>query len=206
MAFISATYAGAYVTADDLKDGKHRQVVIASAEVETLGHGDNAQVKVVLGLKNLAGTNWRKKLPLNKTNAAMIAAIFGDDTASWHGRTIEVWAELVPFQGRLVNGLKARPVPSQSPAITAPSRGEGIPDEPDSTVLPPEPEPQQLPGNEGSVPALKPSPEAMYAVGGVSLAAPRERKPRNAYAGVHAKPKGKPRTALEDDLDDAIIF
>ena len=163
-------------------------------------------MKVVLGLKNRAGANWPRKLPLNKTNAAMIASIFGDDTASWHGRTIEVWAELVPFQGRLVNGLKVRPVPSQSPAIMAPSGGGGIPDEPDGTVIPPKPDPQQMPGIEESTRAGKPSPEAMYAVGGVPPAAPRERKPRNAYAHPHAKPTGKSRAALKDDLDDEIPY
>jgi hypothetical protein len=73
-------------------------------------------------------------------------------------------------------------------------------------VLPPEPEPQLLPGIEEPAPALKPSPEAMFAVGGVLTAAPRERKPRNAYARPNAKPTGKSRAALEDDLDDEIPY
>ena len=34
MALVSATYAGAYVTADELKDGKHRQAVIATPKLK----------------------------------------------------------------------------------------------------------------------------------------------------------------------------
>lgn len=76
--------------------------------------------------------------------------------------------------------------------------------EPDGTVLPPDPEPQQMPGTEAT-PAVKPPPEAMYAVAGPP-AALRERKPRNAYAGVRAKQSRKSRSALEDDLDDKIPY
>jgi len=70
--------------------------------------------------------------------------------------------------------------------------------EPDGTVLPLAPEPQQSPGIEEPAPAVKPSDEASLAVRGVPLAVPRERKPRNAYAGMRAKQSGKSRSALED--------
>ena len=49
----------------------------------------------------------------------------------------------------------------------------------------------------------KPSPEAMYAVGGAPPAAPRERKPRNAYAPARPRRSGAP-TDLEALLDDEI--
>jgi hypothetical protein len=62
-----------------------------------------------------------------------------------------------------------------------------------------------MPGIEESTRAGKPSPTAYSADGGVAPAAPRERKPRNAYARLH-KPTGKPRAALEDDLDDEILY
>jgi len=78
--------------------------------------------------------------------------------------------------------------------------------EPEGTVLPLAPEPRQGPGLEEPAPAVKPSGEALLAVRGVPLAAPRERKHRNAYAGKRAKQTGKPRTALEDDLDDKIVY
>jgi hypothetical protein len=61
-------------------------------------------------------------------------------------------------------------------------------------------------GRSGPEGGPKASPEAMYAVGGVPPAAPRERKPRNAYAHLHAKPAGKSRAALKDDLDDEIPY
>jgi hypothetical protein len=74
---------------------------------------------------------------------------------------------------------------------------------PDGTVLSLEPEPQQTPVIEGPAPALNLS-EPMKGVGGVPLAAPRVRNPRNAYGRLHAKQRGKPRTALEDYLDDEV--
>jgi hypothetical protein len=78
--------------------------------------------------------------------------------------------------------------------------------EPNGTVIVPEPEPQRMPGIEDPTPAAKPSAEALFAVGGVPPAAPRERKPRNAYAHSHAKSTGKPGAALKDDLDDEIPY
>jgi hypothetical protein len=74
--------------------------------------------------------------------------------------------------------------------------------EPDGTPVPPEPEPQR----EDFEPTAKASAEQMYAVGGVPPASPRERKPRNAYAHLHAKPAGKLRAALKDELDDEIPY
>ncbi len=62
------------------------------------------------------------------------------------------------------------------------------------------PAPQQL---EAPAPAAKASPEAMYAVGGAPPAAPRERKPRNAYAPARPRRSGAP-TDLEALLDDEI--
>ena len=47
----------------------------------------------------------------------MVAA-FGDDTDGWPGKTIEVWAENVMFQGRLVPGIKLMAVGS-APAAAA---------------------------------------------------------------------------------------
>jgi len=97
-----------------------------------------------------------------------------------------------------VPGKKVMPLSSQGPATAAPSRAGGIPD---GTAVPAEQPGIEEPTREG-----KPSPSAMYAVGGIPPAAPRERKPRDAYARAGAKPTGKPRAATEDDLDDEIPY
>jgi hypothetical protein len=131
MARISEVYAGQYISAAELDGGKRRQAVIAAVEVAAVGQGDDAAKKVVLSLKNRAGIAWPRRLVLNKTNANLLAAAFGDETRGWSGHGIEVWAERVMFQGKLVPGLKVIPLPSQEAAIAAPSRGGGIPDGPD---------------------------------------------------------------------------
>ena len=133
MARISEVYAGQYISAAELQ-GKRRQVVITTAEVEPVGQGDNAAAKVVLSLKNRNGVAWPRQLVLNKTNANLLAAAFGDETRDWSGHVIEVWAEPVMYQGKLVPGIKVMPLPSQGAAIAAPSRGGGIPDEPDTNT------------------------------------------------------------------------
>jgi hypothetical protein len=129
MARISEVYAGQYIRAAELHGGKRRQAVIAAVEVAPIGQGDNASEKVVLSLKNRAGIAWPRQLVLNKTNANLLAAAFGDDTKDWSGHALEVWAEPVMYQGKLVPGIKVMPLASQGPGITGPASGGGIPDE-----------------------------------------------------------------------------
>jgi hypothetical protein len=132
MARISEIYSGQYITAAELHGGKRRQAVIAAVEIASIGQGDNASDKVVLSLKNRAGLAWPRQLVLNKTNANLCAAAFGDETRGWPGHPLEVWAELVMFQGKLVPGIKVMPLPFQGPGSTGPASGGGGPDESDT--------------------------------------------------------------------------
>ena len=132
MTRISEVYAGQYINGAELDGSKRRQAVIAAVEVAAVGQGDDAAKKVVLSLKTRAGIAWPRQLVLNKTNANLLAAAFGDETRDWPGHGIEVWAEKVMFQGKLVAGIKVMPSASQEAVIAAPSRGGGIPDEPDT--------------------------------------------------------------------------
>lgn len=126
MAKISEVYSGAYVTAAELTPGRRITAVVAGAEVTVVGQGDAASQKVVLSLKNRAGVQWPRQLVCNKSNATLLAAAFGDETREWPGHTLEIWAEPVMYQGKLVPGIKVMPLPSQGPTI-APSRGSDIP-------------------------------------------------------------------------------
>ena len=56
-----------------------------------------------------------KQLIVNKTNGALLAAWFGDDTDQWLGREIEIYADKAPMQGRIVDCLRVR-LPQQSAA------------------------------------------------------------------------------------------
>jgi hypothetical protein len=121
---ISEVYAGQFVNAAELPMGRRVGAVITAASAQTVGQGDQASIKIVLGLEAHDGRAWPKQVVLNKTNAVMLAAVMGDDTAAWVGQSIEIWRERVMFAGKLVDGLRmaaASPPPAgRSAAIPMP--------------------------------------------------------------------------------------
>src|ERR1700681_1737287 len=95
---------GDFVSSGELPDGRRVAALIHNASVEEVGQ--EQQRKVVLVLVSLDGRAWPRKLVLNKTNAGLLAAAFGDDTIARPGRAIEVWKEAVSFQGKIMPGVK----------------------------------------------------------------------------------------------------
>ena len=108
MAKVSDVYAGDYVAAAELQNKGRISALIVEADVEAVGQ-DQTQ-KVVLVLKNPDGRTWPRRLVLNKTNGLILASAYGDDTNAWPGQAVEVWAEPVQFQGRMVQGIKLAPM------------------------------------------------------------------------------------------------
>jgi hypothetical protein len=121
---ISDIYAGDYITAAQLQ-GRRVPAVISTAEAEEVGQ-DRAQ-KVVLRLRSPDGRAWPRGLVLNKTNGLMLAAAYGDDTAAWIGQAIEVWAEPVQFQGKIVQGVKVAASLLRPQAAAIPLAGPASP-------------------------------------------------------------------------------
>ena len=60
-------------------------------------------------------TKGPKGLVLNVTNAKTIVKVYGDDTANWTGRPIEIYPTQVEFKGDLVDGIRIR-VPDVEPS------------------------------------------------------------------------------------------
>ncbi len=50
---------------------------------------------------------------LNKTNANMLAHLFGPETKEWNGKNIEVYTEAVSFQGKVVDAIRLREAPEK---------------------------------------------------------------------------------------------
>jgi hypothetical protein len=127
MAKVSETYAGTYLNASELLPLRKRRIgVVHGASVEAVGNDQDN--KIVLELVSSKGEPWPKSVILNKTNAMQMAAAFGDDTDQWPGKTIEVWAENVMFQGKFVPGIRvqaasaaALPAMASAAASTAPN-------------------------------------------------------------------------------------
>ena len=64
---------------------------------------------------------------LNKTNALMISSAYGDNSDLWIGKAVELYTEQVSFQGKIVPGLRVKPVaaqvqPNPEPPATEPER------------------------------------------------------------------------------------
>ena len=55
---------------------------------------------------------------LNKTNAGMIAHIYGNSTDAWLGKPIQLHVEPVAFQGKIVDAIRVR-VPTAPAAPVA---------------------------------------------------------------------------------------
>jgi len=65
--------------------------------------GQDRQRKPVVSFAGL-----EKRLVLNKSNALVLAALFGDDTTAWRGKFVALYATKVPFQGKLVDSIRVR--------------------------------------------------------------------------------------------------
>jgi hypothetical protein len=191
---ISEVYAGHYVAAVELPVGRRITAVITSANAETVGTGDSANIRIVLELRHPDGRKWPKSLVLNKTNGTMIAAVYGDDTANWLNRAISVWREKVMFQSRLVDAIRmSAAAPELSAAAAAPpSAGNGpapVIAMPGPVAAPPPP------ADQGPIPGAAPP-----------LAQPRTvifPDGRPVYDDIPGGPGGP---GGPDDLDDAIPF
>ena len=124
---ISAAFPSNYVKAADL-DGKPRIVTIRTCVLEDLGQGNERERKPVLYFDKA-----QKGLVLNKTNANTVADAYGDDTAAWEGRSVEIFPTPVEYKGKMVDGIrlrvKAAAPPSVAPPATPPPAAAPMDDE-----------------------------------------------------------------------------
>ncbi len=114
---ISAAFPSPYVKARDL-NGKPCPLTIRTCVLEELGQGNDKEKKPVLYFNGA-----QKGLVLNKTNANVIADAYGDDTANWEGKDVEIYPTEVEFKGKLVDGIRlrvtaaAKPQPAAAPMV-----------------------------------------------------------------------------------------
>jgi hypothetical protein len=92
---LSEMFPSPYLKADDV--GSSMVLTIRSVECEAL----NGEEKYVLYFRET-----KKGLVLNKTNATIIAGMFGEETDTWIGREIKLRMELVSFAGKRVSSIR----------------------------------------------------------------------------------------------------
>lgn len=113
---INEIFDSKYLRAADLK-GQTPVCTITKIDIQDMKDG---QQKPCIYL------NHRDKgLILNKTNANMIAKMYGPETNEWIGKKIMLVTAWVDFQGDTVEAIRVRPpAQQQAPDAPPPPRGE----------------------------------------------------------------------------------
>ncbi len=97
---MSSAFPSQYLRASDL-EGRQVNVTIDTVNMQEVGQGSEAkQLPVVYFVGKDSG------LVLNKTNANVLVAAFGDESDAWSGRKITLFSTPVPYQGKMVDGIR----------------------------------------------------------------------------------------------------
>ncbi len=100
---IKDKFASNFFRAEDV-EGTINLTIKACSE-QAIGDDD----RVVLSFKESP-----KQLPLNKTNALVLADAFGAETDEWKGRMIELNREMVMFKGERVPAVRVKAASSKA--------------------------------------------------------------------------------------------
>lgn len=114
---VNDAFPSNYLKSSDLQ-GRAIRVKIREVAYETIGNsGDN---KIVL---HFQGKN--KGMICNRTNCMTITEMWGPETDNWIGGELELFSTKVPFQGKLTDAIRVRPI-----ATNAAKRGKEAPPPP----------------------------------------------------------------------------
>ena len=123
---VSDAFPSKFLKAEDLK-GQTARLTIDHVEMDEVGDGQ----KPIVYFKDA-----KKGLVLNVTNARAIATLAGDDMSNWANMPIELFSVPTSFQGRMVDGLRVRPLdpvhakksaPDATPALNAIDPNDPLP-------------------------------------------------------------------------------
>jgi F0F1-type ATP synthase alpha subunit len=111
-----------------------RQVIVDTVAMEDVSlESQPTEMKPVLYFKGAP-----HGMVLNKTNANIMAVLFGSETTVWTGKTVEAFNDVtIQYQGQLTGGIRLRPIPQQAAQVDVairqptenPAPAEGIPGE-----------------------------------------------------------------------------
>ena len=103
MTTVNEAFPSKYLRAADLQN---RTIKLKMDKVIFEEVGQDKEKKPIL---HFAGVE--KGLVLNKTNATTIGSIHGQELEGWIGKEIELFEQMVPFQGQNVAAIRCRAVP-----------------------------------------------------------------------------------------------
>ena len=102
MTTISEAFPSNYLKAADLNN---RTIKLKIDKVVFEEIGQNKDLKPVMYF-----VDTKKGLVLNKTNAEQIGGVYGQHLEAWSGKEIELFSQMVPFQGQSVAAIRVRGV------------------------------------------------------------------------------------------------
>lgn len=141
---LNEAFPSKYIKAEDFPAA--RIMTIYGCRIEEIGQQKDQ--KLVIYFHHEA-----KGLVCNKTVASQIAFVTGsDDTDHWAGKQIELYRDMVPFQGKMVAGLRVRA--PQVPSQQQPPQNGG-------QYAPPQNQPPIAPPQQQARPNMAP-PNAVY--------------------------------------------
>ena len=110
-----------WLKAEDL-GGKEHELVISEVKLMSVtNRDDHAKVDSKI---ELAFRDREKTLLLNKTNAASIASMHGDDAEGWVEKPVTLYPTQVEYQNKTVNAIRIREILPKADEI---GEGEDIP-------------------------------------------------------------------------------
>ena len=120
---VSQAFSGKYLTGADIGQTQPTWTVESYAE-EQMQDGSPKWV--------LYFVEEQKALVLNRTNASMLASLFGDDFDDWIGQRVGAFSVPVNFNGKITESIRLRSAPKKkvpAPRVTpADLDGDDLPD------------------------------------------------------------------------------
>lgn len=111
---VSEMYPSRFMKAEDFEEGEVRVLTIRNVEMEELGTNEKKkETKPVVSFRDHA-----KELVLNKTNAAAVAKLYGDDSDDWIGKKIALHVMEVESFGDVVQAIRVKnKIPTAADAV-----------------------------------------------------------------------------------------
>jgi hypothetical protein len=100
---ITSAFSSKFLKASDIPEDRPVVVRIDRVEIEDVGGKGQQEHKPVLYF-----IGKEKGMVLNKTNSKVVANAYGDETDDWHGKSVQIYATEVEFQGDMVAALRLR--------------------------------------------------------------------------------------------------
>lgn len=112
---VGAMFPSKYLKSAEV-EGRTYVLTIANIAFENVG--EDQDDKPVLHFQGA-----QKGMVLNRTNAAVLEWLYGDETNNWIGKQIELFTEMTTYMGKPVLGLRLRGpnAPAATPSAAAPA-------------------------------------------------------------------------------------